>query len=119
MITEPGCQTVLIRADDKPARETFASRIGNAGLPEHVYQQVSALEADNSAENEKLRVQFSGQTCFVPPEFQAEMDGLRARIASLEDKVKVAEEALEIIEGGGGVQGEVATDAIAKLREPT
>jgi len=34
-------------------------------------------------ENDELRTQLSGQTCFIPPEFQKELDDCKAQIAML------------------------------------
>ena len=45
-----------------------------------VDQAITALEADNAAKDKRiaeLEVRLSGQTCYVPTEFQAEMEALR------------------------------------------
>ena len=52
---------------------TYASEID--ALRENIAKLVT--------ENDTLRAQLSAQTCYVPPEFQKEMDELRAKLEAL------------------------------------
>lgn len=42
--------------------------------------QADTMAKEVRAEAERLKTQLSGQTCYVPPEFQNEMDALRAKL---------------------------------------
>jgi hypothetical protein len=46
-------------------------------------------------ENDELRTQISGQTCFIPPEFQKELDDCKMQIAMLRDAGEQVCEKLE------------------------
>ena len=91
---------------------------------------INGLEVDNTAKDKRiaeLEAQLNAQTCYIPPEFQAEMDGLRARVASLEAKVKVAEASLVYVNNRAGFSNledynaftSIVGAALSKLREPT
>jgi hypothetical protein len=49
-----------------------------------LFMAYQAAKESDRKELEDLRIRLSGQTCFVPPEFQQELEAAKQRIAELE-----------------------------------
>lgn len=64
----------------------------NACFVGHAASEAARISQALSDALDELYIRLSGQTCFVPPEFLAEMDELRAKLEEAEAKLDGAME---------------------------